>query len=416
MWLIDNLGQAFEQIAAAKLRAFLTALGIIIGIGAVITMLAISQGVRTTVIDAFSDLGANIVTVFPGAPVQPGSQGGGFTGGAGGPVASTLTLEDAEALRGVAGVRTVAPVIIVPVMAVAGAESLPLAATGTAPSYAEMVGYELAEGRLFEEGVGEAVLNESAAARFFPDGAAVGGEIRINQEPFTVVGVLQNLESPFQQGGGAFGGSNGGQQDAQQARPAILVPVERALEISDIRFVSQILLTVDSPEVVEQVAAEGRELLVARHDGVQDFRIVSAQQLLSGFTTIFDILTVGLAAIAGISLLVGGIGIMNIMLVSVTERTREIGLAKAIGATRGQVVLQFLTEAVILSLLGGVLGLALAWAGSLAVREWLDVPTLITPMAVALAVGVSAAIGLFFGVAPAWRAARLDPIVALRHE
>jgi ABC-type antimicrobial peptide transport system permease subunit len=271
------------------------------------------------------------------------------------------------------------------------------------------------EGRLFEEGTSEAVLNESAAAYLFPDGAAVGGEIRINQEPFAVVGILENLESPFQRGGG-FGGANGEQGEGQQARPAILIPVERALEISDIRNVSQILLTVESPEVVEQVVAEGRDLLTARHDGVQDFRIVSAQQLLEGFTTIFDILTVGLAAIAGISLLVGGIGIMNIMLVSVTERTREIGLAKAIGATRGQVVFQFLTEAVILSLLGGVLGLALAWAGSLAVQEWLDVPTLITPMAVALAVGVSAAIGLFFGVAPAWRAARLDPIVALRHE
>jgi putative ABC transport system permease protein len=194
------------------------------------------------------------------------------------------------------------------------------------------------------------------------------------------------------------------------------MPVGPALDMAGTQKVSQIAVVAKSPELVDATIDKIRTALVQRHNSVQDFTISSFQQLTSSFSQIFNTLTLFLAAIAGISLLVGGIGIMNIMLVTVTERTREIGIAKAIGATSGSVVAQFLVEAVTLSVIGGVLGLTVAWLGTIALGRLLGLPAVVSLSAIALAVGVSAAIGIFFGVVPAWRAARLDPIVALRHE
>ena len=416
---LDYLAQAGESIAAAKLRTFLTALGIIIGIGAVITMLAIGQGVSSAVVGTFQDLGANRLWITTAPPTADGEAGRGFGGGMGGLVASRLTVDDAEALRQVGGIAAVAPVIEVPTAIDGPGATLQAVATGTTPAYAEVNGYDLVAGRLFAEGSTEVVLNESAAQALFPEGVPLGSTVSLDQQTFTVVGVLSD-ESPLTQSGAGFGGARsdaaGDAAESPSARPALYLPVTRALEMAGTEHVSQIMLTVDPPERTAEAMQQVQAALRERHGGVTDFRVISAQELLEGFTQVFDILTVGLAAIAGISLLVGGIGIMNIMLVSVTERTREIGIVKAIGATRTHIVLQFLLEAVLLSLIGGILGLALAWAGTLAAQAALGLPVIVTPTAVALAVGISAAIGLFFGVAPAWRASRLDPIIALRHE
>lgn len=416
---LDYFRQAGENIASAKLRTFLTALGIIIGISAVITMLAIGHGVNSAVVNAFEDLGANRLTVMPAAPRADGEGARGFGGM--GMMASTLTLGDAAALRSLKGVTAVAPIVQVPATVTAAGVTLRTVVTGTSPDFAAVGGQELLDGRLFAEDSSEIVLNERAANTLFPEGPVMGAEVAINGQVFQVVGVFSNESALSQAGFGGAGGGTGAQgQGAPDAEPTsqpqLFVPVERGLELGGLQHVSQIMLMVATPDLADPVMEQGRAALRALHDDVVDFRFVSAQQLLDGFSRVFGIVTAGLAAVAGISLLVGGIGIMNIMLVSVTERTREIGIAKAIGATRKNIVLQFLLEAVLLSLLGGIIGLFVAWLGTMAAQTWLNLPAMITLDAVALAVGVSAAIGLFFGVAPAWRAARLDPIVALRHE
>jgi putative ABC transport system permease protein len=393
------------------LRSFLTSLGIIIGIGSVVLMLAVSHGVSSTVTQAFADLGTGRISVVPSAPVGEGtgSRGGGFSG-IGRPVASTLTVEDADALRDLDGVEASAPVVEVPTSVAGPMTTLTMAITGTTPDYHQVTALEIRDGRPFADGVAEVTVSESAAELLFGDGEVIGQALQIDGQAYTVVGVTANQQVPFGPRAAEGDGS------APRSRPVVMIPVQNALALATTQYVSQILVQADAPEAVDSVVERSRAVLLARHGGVQSFAIVSAQDLLASFNQIFDVLTVGLAVIAGISLLVGGIGIMNIMLVSVTERTREIGIAKAIGATRRNVVLQFLIEAVLLSLIGGLLGLALAWAGTVGAQQFLDVPATITPGAVALAVGVSVAIGLFFGVAPAWRAARLDPIAALRHE
>ena len=405
----DYLVLALEDIRAAKLRSFLTSLGIIIGVGSVVLMMSIGAGVNATVTGAFSELGSTRITVSPSAPRAEGARPGGGFGGGGG-VASTLTVEDAAALAGVDGVAAVAPVLQVPARVDGPARTLNLAVTATAPAYREATGQRLATGRLFAADAAEVVLNEAAAGQLFGGAGAVGATLRINGGDFTVVGLFADQSSPFAQGG------PGGDAGEGRANPAVYIPIERGLELAGTRHVAQIVLTASSPERVEATTEGVRAALLARHNGVADFAASSFQQLLASFTQIFDVFTLFLAAIAGISLVVGGIGIMNIMLVTVTERTREIGIAKAIGATSANVVLQFLVEAVLLSLLGGLLGLAVAWLGTVLLGQLLDLPALVTPAAIALALGVSAAIGVFFGVVPAWRAARLDPIVALRHE
>ncbi|MDQ3397230.1 MAG: ABC transporter permease [Deinococcota bacterium] len=402
----DYFTEALENVRAAKLRSFLTSLGIIIGIGSVVLLIAIGQGVNARVTGAFADLGSTRITISPSAPREGGGSGG--FGGPPGLIASTLTLEDAAALAGVEGVAAVAPVIVVPVRVTSPEESLATALLGTSPAYGEVTGLQLVAGRVFAEASSEVVLNEAAATALFAGADPLGSAVSISGRDFDVVGVYADQLSPFAQ----FAADS----DEERVRPVLFAPVEEALSLAATERVAQIVLVADSPERVELAMAGVRSVLLERRGGVADFSTASFQELLASFTQIFDTLTLFLAAIAGISLLVGGIGIMNIMLVTVTERTREIGIAKAIGATRGNVVIQFLVEAVFLSVLGGVLGVAFAWLGTVVLAQTLDLPAIITPSAVSLAVGVSALIGIFFGVFPAWRAARLDPIVALRHQ
>jgi putative ABC transport system permease protein len=422
MRLFDYIKTALEDIGSAKLRSLLTSLGIIIGVGSVVLIMSIGEGVSSTVTGAFSELGSTRMTISSSAPRTgglgqrggPGAGGGpGGNGGfGGGNVASTLTVEDAAVLMDVDGVAAAAPVIQVSAKVSGPAKTFDLAVTGTTPPYQEATGQKLLEGRIFNQDAAEVVLNEAAAKQLFGEAAtasaSVGKPVQINSQNYTVAGVFANEQSPFA-GGGPGGGDS-------QAAPVVYMPVGLALAIADTQRVSQIVLTAQSPEVVDSAMEGIRTTLLARHNGVQDFSISSFQQLMSSFTQIFSIITVFLAAIASISLVVGGIGIMNIMLVTVTERTREIGIAKAIGATRMNIVLQFLVEAVTLSLIGGLLGLLVAWLGTVLLGQLFDLPSLVSLQAIALAVGVSAAIGIFFGVVPAWRAARLDPIVALRHE
>jgi putative ABC transport system permease protein len=408
---LDFLREAGSDLRSAKLRSLLTSLGIIIGVGSVVLLLSLGEGVRETITRNFAELGSTRITVSPSAP------GRGIGGGPFAPITSTLTLEDVAAVPQVEDVTDAEPLLqAVAAVGTPGAAPRPLAVTGTGPAYPALSGQSFEAGRAFEA-EREAVISRAAADRFFPDGEALGGTLFVDGQEFTVVGVLENLSLGLgggQAGGGPPGGSGDG-EDRPTFQVAIYLPAQFVMDVAGTDNVSQILAAARDPGVVDQTVERIEELLLERH-GVQDFRVDSIAELLESFDQIFGVLTGFLAAIAGISLLVGGIGIMNIMLVVVTERTREIGIAKAIGATRRDIVLQFLAEAVLISLVGGLIGLVLAWLGVAVIGDALGIQASLAPWIVGLALGVSIAIGVFFGVAPAWRAARMDPITALRHE
>jgi putative ABC transport system permease protein len=413
MGLLDFLREAGADLRSAKLRSLLTSLGIIIGVASVVILLSLGEGVRATVTGAFADLGTTRITVSPSAP------GRGIGGGAFAPITSTLTLADVDAIRELPDVTAAEPLL----QAVARVESESLgrdmAVTGTGPDYPLLSGQEIEEGRVFAAGAPEAVITRSAAERFFSSGDALGSSLRVNDTDYTVVGVAANLELGFGSGGGPGGppggGTGGEQSQGSGFLVAVYLPAQDVMTIAGTERVSQIIIAASEPATVDATVEAVDALLLERH-GIDDFRVDSLADLLGSFEQIFGVLTGFLAALAGISLLVGGIGIMNIMLVVVAERTREIGIAKAIGATRRDVVLQFLTEAVLISFVGGLVGLALAWLGVLGIGEALGIEASVSGWIVALALLVSVGIGVFFGVAPAWRAARMDPITALRHE
>jgi putative ABC transport system permease protein len=403
---LDFLREALVDLRSSKLRSLLTSLGIIIGVGSVTLMLSLGEGVRNSVTGAFADLGSNRITVLPATP------GGGFGGGL---IASTLTLEDVDAISALPDVADVAPVVRAAARLETPRGPLDLAVTGTGPAYPELSGQALEAGRTFVPGADEVVLDGTASEFLFGMDQPLGETFGLEGRTYTVVGIVENL----QLFGGGFGG--GGPQASPDPNRApsnigVFLPIDDVLALSGGETVAQIVAAATDPSVVDAAVAAIETTLEERRDGVRDFRVDSLDELLGSFNQIFDVLTGFLAAIAGISLLVGGIGIMNIMLVVVAERTREIGIAKAIGATRRDIVLQFLAEAVLISLLGGLIGLVVAWIGVTLIGQAIDIETAISPGTVALALGVSAAIGIFFGVAPAWRAARMDPIAALRHE
>ena len=408
---LDYLREAGTDLRSAKLRSLLTSLGIIIGVGSVVMLLSLGEGVRDTISRNFADLGSTRITVSPGAP------GRGVGGGAFAPITSTLTLDDVAAIRALDDVVDAEPVLqaVAPIVTSQGPR--PAALTGTGPGYAALTGLELEAGRTFAA-EREAMLSRAAADRYFPDREAVGATLTVGGQDFEVVGVVENLTLGLGAGQAGGGGAPpGGQNDDDRPsfQVAIYLPAQFVMDLVGTDNVSQIIAAAADPATVEATVERVEALMLERH-GVEDFRVDSIAELLESFDQIFGVLTGFLAAIAGISLLVGGIGIMNIMLVVVTERTREIGIAKAIGATRRDIILQFLAEAVLISLLGGMLGLLLAWVGVALLGEALGIEAGLSAWIISLALGVSIAIGVFFGVAPAWRAARMDPITALRHE
>ena len=291
------------------------------------------------------------------------------------------------------------------------AESAQLAVFGAGDAYFAIAGDEFLAGAGFA-GSKDAVLNESAVKSLFgkvPAAGVLGQTVRIGTTTVTVVGVVSN---PAIGGGGNFGGAGGG---TDQASGIIYLPLEPFLAMTSQKYVSQVNLRAADPGSVETVRLAVRDLLAQRH-GVQDIQVISLARVLDRVNEALSVITGFLAALAGISLLVGGIGIMNIMLAVVAERTREIGIIRALGATRQAVVGQFLCEAVLISLIGGVVGLVLALLAAAAIDRAMGVPALVSPSIVGLAIGVSSLVGVVFGVLPAYRAARLDPIRALRHD
>ena len=392
---------ALRAIRRNLLRSFLTVLGVVIGVAAVITMVTLGNGATRSVTDQISSMGSNLLIVVPGQRFGPG-----------GDSAPRFKAADGDAVRSqVPGARLVAPVVIAATTAVYQAANWSTVVTGSNEDYFEAGNWVLASGRKFSDSEARAgrsvcVIGETVRSKLFGGIDPVGEDIRVGQFACEVVGLLKA------KGQSAMGSD----QDDVIIMP--LRTVQRRLTGS--QDVSRIMVAAAQGSALDSVKEQVTSLLRERRRIVEgqddDFRVMDTRQLAQTLTSTTKVLTMLLAAVAAVSLLVGGIGIMNIMLVSVTERTREIGTRLAIGALEREVLLQFLVEAVVLAGLGGLAGIALATVASIALAQLMGVPYLFSPGINLLSFGFATAIGVLFGYFPARRAASLNPIEALRHE
>jgi len=405
MKILNILVSAFRALQRNKLRSFLTMLGIIIGVGAVIAMLAIGQGAEYSVKEQIAALGTNVIMIFPGAQQQAGVR---TSAGS----AVMLTEDDATAIsRECPAVQYLSPGSMAGGQVIAGNLNWSTAIQGVGGDYLTIRDWSLEYGEFFTDqdikGAAKVcVLGRTVADNLFPDSSPVDQTIRIRNVPFKVTGVLSKK------------GQNAMGQDQDDVIIAPYTTVIRRLSHwPNLRF---ILVSAASMNDMTTAQTQITELLRMRHKiqpyDADDFTIRNQTDLAATATATTQILTILLASIASVSLLVGGIGIMNIMLVSVTERTREIGIRMSIGARGRDILTQFLIEALVLSLLGGFVGIVLGTVGSSVISSLAKWPTIVTAFSIALSFGFSIAIGIFFGFYPARKAALLNPIDALRYE
>ena len=409
MKIKDLLVETFLSLTANKARSFLTILGIVVGITSVIVMVAFGQGTKASIESNISSMGANLLTIMPGGSMgsRIGGAGAGF-----GASTNSITLKDVAAIKSqVTNVVAVAPITSSSYQVSAEASNTNVTVTGTTSNLPTVRNYSLQYGSWFtdtQEGNSArvAVLGPDTAATLFGSATqAVGQSMRISGQPFTVIGVTVSK------------GSSG----RDNADEAVYIPFQTFQEhLSKSTGVSTVYVEAASQDAMTKVEADITTLLLARHgisdSASADFRIMNQADIASTLSTVTNTLTLLLGSIAGISLVVGGIGIMNMMLTTVTERIREIGLRKALGATRTDLTSQFLSEAVALTMLGGLIGISLGWLISWAITTFSSFTTSVSGFSVVLAVGVSTAIGIVFGYYPARRAAKLDPIEALRYQ
>jgi putative ABC transport system permease protein len=399
------LAEAWSALIANRLRSILTMLGMIIGVAAVILMLAIGGGVQAEVQKSISGLGSNLLIVTAGA----GRQGGVFGGAGSG---ASLRIDDADIIAAIADVRAAAPSTSLPAQAVAGPSNWATTVTGSTSAYFIVNEWTAGDGRVFTDreeraGARVAVLGQTTADKLFGANDPIGQMVRVRGVSFTVIGIM----APRGQG---FGG--------QDRDDVIIVPLTSALRLLGGNFfrrsIRNISVSVTTAEALGPVQDEIAVLLRRSHrlqpGEADDFQVANLTAITDTLSTTTAAISALLAAIGSISLVVGGIGIMNIMLVSVTERTREIGIRMAIGASRAAVRLQFLLEALMLSLIGCGMGVGLGGGVAWLVSGTIGFATPVTVSAVSIAFLVSASIGVFFGWWPATRAARLSPIEALR--
>ena len=416
MLFYENVRNALAALANNKLRSALTMLGIVIGTSAVITLLSVGQGVEQFINDQFNSLGTNLLFVWP---KLGGSQRAQFTSFAFGQ--TTLTERDASALNDplrVPDAARVNPLLRIDALARYGRKDIITAVRGVGEGYDQTRNLRVSDGRFIDHAdvltharvavIGQTVLTEL----FPPDVDPLDKTIRLNDVPFRVIGVLE------ERGGNQF--SNDDNQ--------VIVPISAARgrlidlhSASGLPGVNVILMQATAAGLLDAVKFDSQNALRDTHNisyrDDDDFTILSQNDLLSTFSQISAAITVFLGAIAGISLVVGGIGIMNIMLVTVTERTREIGLRKAIGAKRRDILLQFLVESMTLSVAGGLIGVAIGVSGALAIASFSqEFAPSVSPVTIALSTGMAACVGLVAGLYPAVRASRLKPIEALRYE
>ncbi|TMD99192.1 MAG: FtsX-like permease family protein [Chloroflexi bacterium] len=408
MTVLQTALTGLRAVRGNRLRSLLTALGILIGVGALIITVGIGLGTRTSIGSRISRLGTNLITVTPGSVTS-----GGVRTGLGS--STTLTMDDAAAL----GDRSVAPDVagVAPVVSrnnaimVAGPVTWTSSVTGSTPDWLLTNARYVDSGsfitnRDVRDHAHVAVLGPTTAANLFPGGNAIGSLVDIQHVPFRVIGILQPR----------------GAQGLFNPDDLAVVPISTAqgelITGGSLTSVQRILVSADSRDAIDSATEEVDDLLLQTHritDPAQaDFTITTQASILSTLDATSTALTLLLAGVAGISLLVGGIGVMNIMLVSVTERIAEIGLRKALGARRSDILRQFLLEAAVISAVGGLLGVGLGGASTFALDRFTSLVTVFSPPVAAIGLMIAAGIGLVFGVLPALRAARLEPIVALR--
>jgi putative ABC transport system permease protein len=408
--LSQNIRSALRALMANKLRSALTMLGIVIGVGAVVALLSIGTGAQASITNRIEGIGANLITVFAGTRNQfaPSGAGGGAT--------APLTYEEAQQLRGLPGVAAVAPQVQSREPIKNGSKQENVQVVGVTPDYAIAHPDQLDHGRFISNSdlTGKtrvAVVGSQVVTDLFGGIDPVGKQIKVNGILFQVVGVMKS------QGSGGFGFSRD---------TTTYVPLTTALarltrtRVGNQQTVNTIEVSATDSDSINTAITAITDKLAVLHKiklgAANDFTVQSQADILSAATQVTGVLTVFLGAIAGISLVVGGIGVMNIMLVSVTERTREIGLRKAVGARRRDILYQFLTETLVLSILGGIIGILVGAGISELVNASGTIATVVSVQSVVLAFGFSAAVGIFFGIYPANRAAGLKPIEALRYE
>jgi putative ABC transport system permease protein len=405
MSIAESIRVALRSIKANKLRSFLTMLGIIIGVAAVIAMVSIGQGASSSVSQRIQGLGSNLLIVTPGQARQ-----GGVSLGAG--TLNTLTLADADAIAKQSSIAGVAPDVSKQAQVVSGNQNYSTTIEGTTADYPQVRNVNVQSGRFFTklEVQGQAnvaVVGTTVVQNLFgsPYANPIGREIDINQMPFTIIGVLESQ----------------GSQGLTNNDDRIIIPITTEMNrLFNMDRIRTIFVSAKSADMMDQAQFDIQTALRAQHNlppgADNDFMINSQSQILNTAQSVSSVMTALLAGTAAISLIVGGIGIMNIMLVSVTERTREIGIRKAIGATRGNIMTQFLIESVILSLFGGVIGIVLGTGASWLLGRSGSFTTTITLSPILYAFFFSMLVGIVFGVYPARKAARLNPIDALRYE
>ena len=396
---------AWQALVRNAFRSLLTTLGIIIGVSAVITSMAIGNGARAAVQAQLARLGSNLIIVVPGSVIT-----GGVNLGSG--ARTSLKMQDAIALaREVPGVAGVAPQSQDNAQVQSGGNNWATTILGTSPSWMQVQNWTIAQGRFFSDdetrsAATDAVLGSTVAANLFPAGDALGKTVIIKNAPFTVIGVLQ-----------AKGQSGFGRDQDDQ----VVVPITAMqLRLNGQQWLSAIVISAQSPDAVAQVISSTQALLRLRHGltphQLDDFNVRNIADVQAAASETSRIQSLLLLAIAAVSLIVGGIGIMNIMLVSVTERTREIGIRLAVGARERDVLMQFLVEAIALSSIGGLIGVGLGLGASILTSKVAGWSVIVAPESVLLAFVFAALVGILFGFYPARRASLLNPIEALRHE
>ncbi len=404
-----NVKMAFSSMRSAKIRSFLTMLGVIIGVASVVLTVSLGEGIKNEVVGKIEETNSSRIVVVPGKPIER-DQNGRVTGiniasllGS-----SSLNEKDFTLVAALPGVQTTVPFAIISSSPTAPGQ-LPLpsvfvaATTSDAP---KVINQKVVEGSFFEEEDAMrnlAIIGSDVAEAFFQDSAPIGRKISIRGTDFIVRGVLERSTTPNLNFGLSY-------------NSAILIPIEAGKRInnSTIDFQEIQVLATDGSKTPE-VAIAIEENLAGNHAGQIDFSVFEKDEFLSITDQLFRVITAFVAAVAGISLFVGGVGIMNIMLVSVTERTKEIGIRKALGASNSQILSQFLVEAVALSFMGGVIGVGLAIVAGVAITVSTDLQPSFEPKIIIVAFAVSTLIGIVFGITPALKASRKDPIESLRH-
>lgn len=395
---------AVQALIRNKTRSLLTMLGIVIGVAAVIVTVAIGSGARISVQQSINSLGSNLIIVQPGSVTQ-----GGVRTGFGG--ASSLTPDDGMAIAKLPGVAAVSPMVTLRTQVVGGENNWQTQVNGVAPTYTYIRSWPIATGRFFDQGdvtsiAKVAVIGQTVATQLFGTADPLGQTVMVKGAPFTIIGTLAPL------------GQSGMGQDQDDV---VLVPYASAMaRLTGLTTVNTLMISATSGDEIDPVQQAVTRLLETRHRIVppqqDDFQVRNLQAIAATASSTTAILQALLASIAAVSLLVGGIGIMNIMLVSVTERTREIGLRMAVGARGGTILRQFLIEALVLATAGGLIGIGVGAGGTMLVSVIGHWPTVIPPSSILLSVLFSAIVGVFFGYYPARKAANLSPIEALRFE